>query len=117
MVFPEAKGKVMVDNRLFSGFLLVGLRWLGVFLYAGWARRRSTACLILGKPATPLPKHSLSGSVAMEGYYPFFRLDELSAGCRYTTCDCQRANSLPRKAVKPSDARLSDHHSRRSPSC
>jgi hypothetical protein len=48
----------MVDNLLFYGFLLVGLRWLGVFLYEGWARRRSTACPTSGKLATPLSKHS-----------------------------------------------------------
>src|SRR5215510_4455629 len=58
MVCPDEKGNVMVDNLLCYGFLLVGLLWLGVFFYAGWARRRSTAYPTPGKPATPLPKHS-----------------------------------------------------------
>ena len=48
----------MVDDPPFYDLLLVGLLWLGIGLYAGWARRRSTVCPTTRKPATPLPKHS-----------------------------------------------------------
>jgi transposase-like protein/IS1 family transposase len=48
----------MIDHLLFYGLLLVGLLGLGICLYEGWARSRSPACPIAGKPALPLPKPS-----------------------------------------------------------
>jgi IS1 family transposase/transposase-like protein len=46
----------MVDHLLFYGLLLVGFLWLGLLLYEGWARSRSTACPPPGKPATSTHK-------------------------------------------------------------
>jgi transposase-like protein len=48
----------MVDNLLVHELLLVGLLWLGVLLYKGWARDRSATCLPTGQPSTPLNKCS-----------------------------------------------------------
>jgi transposase-like protein/IS1 family transposase len=46
----------MVDNLFFYDLLLVGLLWLGILLYEGWARSRSAPCPLPGKPATSTHK-------------------------------------------------------------
>jgi transposase-like protein/IS1 family transposase len=48
----------MVDNLLFQDLLLIGLLWLGVLVYKGWARNRSAPRPTTRKPATPLHKRS-----------------------------------------------------------
>jgi IS1 family transposase/transposase-like protein len=48
----------MVDYPLFSDLLLIALLWLGVLLYARWARNRVATGPTTRQLATPLPKHS-----------------------------------------------------------
>jgi IS1 family transposase/transposase-like protein len=47
----------MVDHLLFQDLLLIVLLWLGVLLYARWARTRAATGPTTRKLATPLHKH------------------------------------------------------------
>jgi hypothetical protein len=48
----------MVDHLRFYELLLIALLWLGLLLYARWARTRTPTRPTSRKLATPLPKHT-----------------------------------------------------------
>jgi hypothetical protein len=90
----------MVDDPLLYDLLLVGLLWLSILLYKGWARHGSAPCPAPRKPATPLPQYSRVPK-------PFAGLTHKP---RCPACEQARAPGSPTPCVPP--PRLSSPHGR-----